>query len=459
MKKLYLECSSGISGDMIVAALLDLGADEAVLREVLEGIRKKESGFEIRISRVVKGGIDCCDFDVILDEEHDNHDHDMHYLYGHLEAGHEHEHEHAHEHSHEHEHEHIHEHEHSHEHGHDHEEGHAHDHGHDHSHHHSHRGLREIVEIIDSLEMTDNARNLAKKTFFILAEAEAEAHGQPVEEVHFHEVGAVDSVVDIVAAAVCFDNLGIGEVIIPKICEGQGTVRCQHGILPVPVPAVLNIAKQNHLPIAITGRQGELITPTGAAFAAAVMTSTELPEVLIPTAVGLGAGKREYKQPSIVRAVLFEGQREGDVVWKLECNIDDSTGEQLGFAMERLMEAGARDVFYTPVYMKKGRPAWLLSVLADEEKIPLLEGIIFRETTTIGIRRQRMERTILPRVVRDVVTRFGGAQVKVCTHDGYEEFYPEYESAVRLARKTNRTLREIYDEIRKSGMNSCKIDL
>ena len=443
MKKLYLECSSGISGDMIVAALLDLGADEAVLREVLEGIRKKESGFEIRISRVVKGGIDCCDFDVILDEEHDNHDHDMHYLYGHLEAGHEHEHEHAHEHSHEH--------------GHGHEEGHA--HGHDHPHHHSHRGLREIVEIIDGLEMTENARNLAKKTFFILAEAEAEAHGQPVEEVHFHEVGAVDSIVDIVAAAVCFDNLGIGEVIIPKICEGQGTVRCQHGILPVPVPAVLNIAKQNHLPIAITGRQGELITPTGAAFAAAVMTSTELPEVLIPTGVGLGAGKREYKQPSIVRAVLFEGQREGDVVWKLECNIDDSTGEQLGFAMERLMEAGARDVFYTPVYMKKGRPAWLLSVLADEEKIPLLEGIIFRETTTIGIRRQRMERTILPRVVRDVVTRFGGAQVKVCTHDGYEEFYPEYESAARLARKTNRTLREIYDEIRKCGMNSCKIDL
>ncbi len=443
MKKLYLELGSGISGDMIVAALLDLGADEAVLREVLEGIRKKESGFEIRISRVVKGGIDCCDFDVILDEEHDNHDHDMHYLYGHLEAGHEHEHEHAHEHSHEH--------------GHGHEEGHA--HGHDHPHHHSHRGLREIVEIIDGLEMTENARNLAKKTFFILAEAEAEAHGQPVEEVHFHEVGAVDSIVDIVAAAVCFDNLGIGEVIIPKICEGQGTVRCQHGILPVPVPAVLNIAKQNHLPIAITGRQGELITPTGAAFAAAVMTSTELPEVLIPTGVGLGAGKREYKQPSIVRAVLFEGQREGDVVWKLECNIDDSTGEQLGYAMERLMEAGARDAFYTPVYMKKGRPAWLLSVLADEEKIPLLEEIIFRETTTIGIRRQRMERTILPRVVRDVVTRFGGAQVKVCTHDGYEEFYPEYESAVRLARKTNRTLREIYDEIRKCGMNSCKIDL
>lgn len=425
MKKLYLECSSGISGDMIVAALLDLGADEEVLREVLEGIRKKESGFEIRISRVVKGSIDCCDFDVILDEEHDNHDHDMHYLYGHLETGHEHEH----------------------------------DHGHDHSHHHSHRGLREIVEIIDSLKMTENARNLAKKTFFILAEAEAEAHGQPVEEVHFHEVGAVDSIVDIVAAAVCFDNLGISEVIIPKICEGQGTVRCQHGILPVPVPAVLNIAKQNHLPIAITGRQGELITPTGAAFAAAVMTSTELPEVLIPTAVGLGAGKREYKQPSIVRAVLFEGQRSGDFVWKLECNIDDSTGEQLGFAMERLMEAGARDVFYTPVYMKKGRPAWLLSVLADEEKIPLLEGIIFRETTTIGIRRQRMERTILPRIVRDVATRFGDAQVKVCTHDGYEEFYPEYESAVRLARKTNRTLREIYDEIRKSGMNSCKIDL
>ena len=340
--------------------------------------------------------------------------------------------------------------------------------------------------------MTEKAREVAKKTFFILAEAESKAHGQPVEEVHFHEVGAVDSIVDIVAAAVCFDNLGIEDVIIPKICEGQGTVRCQHGILPIPVPAVLNIAKQNHLPIAITKRQGELITPTGAAFAAAVMTSTQLPEILVPTAVGLGAGKREYEQPSIVRAVLFEEPASvstkeesepagvstkeenepadsakaqslqspgGDFVWKLECNIDDSTGEQLGFAMERLMEAGARDAFYTPVYMKKGRPAWLLTVLADEEKIPMLEGIIFRETTTIGIRRQRMERTILPRLIREVETRFGGAQVKVCIHDGYEEFYPEYESAVRLARKADKTLKEIYDEIRKCSGNSCKIDL
>ena len=275
MKTLYLECNSGISGDMTVAALLDLGADKDVLLKVLSGINDKS--FKINISRVNKSGIDCCDFDVILDEEHDGHDHDMEYLYGH---------EHHHEHHHDH-------------------DLHHHEHHHNHEHHHEHRNLKDIYEIIDALEMTDNARKLAKRIFEILAEAEAKAHGRSIDEVHFHEVGAIDSIVDIVSIAVCFDNLEITDVIIPKICEGTGTVRCQHGILPVPVPAVINIASAYKLPLSIMDFRGEYVTPTGAAFAAAVMTGSKLPEIIIPGKVGLGAGKREHELPGILRAILI----------------------------------------------------------------------------------------------------------------------------------------------------------
>ena len=295
--------------------------------------------------------------------------------------------------------------------------------------------------------MTGGARTLAIRVFEILAAAEAKAHAKSIEEVHFHEVGAIDSIVDIVAAAVCFDDLGITDVIIPKLSEGSGSIRCQHGILPVPVPAVINIAAEHGLPMAVTERRGELITPTGAAFAAAVMTSTELPEVIIPEKVGLGAGKRAYKVPSILRAVIFrETGKARDCIWKLETNIDDSTGEVLGYTMNRLMEAGARDVYYTPVYMKKNRPAWLLSVVTDEEKIGAMEEIIFNETTTIGIRRQRMERTVLARRKDKLMTRYGELEVKLCGDPGQLKVYPEYESAVKLAAENGVPLREVYTE-------------
>jgi len=288
VKTLYFECNTGISGDMIVASLLDLGADPEVLKKALKDI--KDRGYSVEIKRVTKSGIDCCDFDVILDKEHDNHDHDMDYLYGHLKGG-KHDHEHHHDGHHDHE-----------EHHHDHGE-HHHDHG---EHHHDHRNLRDVIAVIDSLELTEAARDLAVKVFEILARAEAKAHNRSMDEVHFHEVGAIDSIVDIVAAAVCFDNLGITDVLVPKICEGTGSVRCQHGILPVPVPAVLNIAAAYGLPLSITDRQGEYVTPTGAAFLAAVMTDDRLPEVIRIERVGLGAGKREYEQPGILRAILLK---------------------------------------------------------------------------------------------------------------------------------------------------------
>lgn len=306
MKKLYLECNAGISGDMLVAALLDLGADRAKLDEALQSIPAK--GFTYNISRVSKAGVDCCDFDVVLDAEHENHDHDMSFLHGEAVAAHVHSHEHEHCHDHEHCHEHHHDHEHEHEHDHDHHHEHVHT-PHEHHHHHEHRGLKEVIEIINGTQMSEQARALALKIFDIIAEAEGKAHAVAKEDVHFHEVGAIDSIVDIVAIAVCFESLGVDEVIVPELCEGRGTVRCQHGVLPVPVPATANIMQSFGLNVRLLPVQGEFVTPTGAAAAAALMTTDELPEQFKICAIGLGAGKRQYERPSILRALLIEPQK------------------------------------------------------------------------------------------------------------------------------------------------------
>ena len=466
-KTLYLECYSGISGDMTVAALLDLGADRSVLDRVLKSL--KVSGFETKISRVVKSGIDACDFDVVLDKEHENHDHDMEYLHGHHHKGHENNHFYDHNHAHEDEAEHFHSHEHNHAHG----AGSAQDH-----HHHEHRGIKEITYIIENSAMTENAKKIALRIFEILAEAESKAHNVPVDQVHFHEVGAVDSIVDIVSVAVCLDNLDVTEVIVPVLCEGRGTVRCQHGILPIPVPAVANIVSANHLHLKMTEVEGELVTPTGAAIVAAVKTKDKLPETFEIQKIGIGAGKRQYECPGILRAMIIsesteqtkgrdkakaqteefknpeignnpktENQETKDTIIKMETNIDDCSGEVLGFVMERLMKAGARDVHYVPVFMKKNRPAWVLNVICKEEDMETLQNIIFEETTTIGIRYSIMERTILPRETRTLPTPWGEVQVKVCTLNGKEQLYPEYESVAQLSREKEIPFTEIYSYI------------
>ena len=397
-KTLYLECYSGISGDMTVAALLDLGADRGVLDKALYSL--PVSGFRTQISRVKKSGLDACDFNVIL--EHDNHDHDMEYL-------HRHEHEMEHHCNHEHTHSaeyHYHDHEHTHaaehpDHEHTHEHSHKHSHTHEYSHPHEHRGMREITEIIQGSEMTDRAKKMALHVFDILAHAESKAHGVNVEEVHFHEVGAIDSIVDIAAIAVCMDNLDITDVIVPVLYEGTGFIRCQHGQIPVPVPAVAHIAEDHHLKLKITDIQGELVTPTGAAVVAAFRTSEKLPEDFSILKSGLGAGKREYRCPGILRAMLIQTEpadaKMTDMIWKLETDIDDCSGEVMGHVLKLLMENGAREAHYMPIYTKKNRPAYTLTVICKEEDRENLENLIFAETTTIGIRRAEMQRTILKR--------------------------------------------------------------
>lgn len=424
-KTLYLECYSGISGDMTVAALLDLGADREVLKESLKSL--PVGGFRTEITRVKKSGLDACDFSVIL--EQDNHDHDMEYLHGSEKSytGH---HEHSHEMNHEH----------------------HHGHTHSHEHPHEHRGMKEITEIIQKSEMTARAKKMAMRVFGILAQAESKAHGVPVEEVHFHEVGAVDSIVDIAAIAICMDNLDISNVIVPVLYEGTGFIRCQHGQIPVPVPAVTHIAETHKLKLKITDIQGELVTPTGAAVVAAFRTSDRLPEDFTMLKTGIGAGKRQYRCPGILRAMLIRETTDiqiKDIIWKLETDMDDCGGEMMGHVMNLLMANGAREVHYTPIYTKKNRPAYTLTVICKESEREKLENLIFSETTTIGIRRVEMERTILQREIQKKDTPVGTAIVKACTlPDGNIRYYPEYENVAELAERNQLSFRETYDRIR-----------
>ena len=424
-KTLYLECYSGISGDMTVAALLDLGADREVLKESLKSL--PVGGFRTEITRVKKSGLDACDFSVIL--EQDNHDHDMEYLHGSEKSytGH---HEHSHEMNHEH----------------------HHGHTHSHEHPHEHRGMKEITEIIQKSEMTARAKKMAMRVFGILAQAESKAHGVPVEEVHFHEVGAVDSIVDIAAIAICMDNLDISNVIVPVLYEGTGFIRCQHGQIPVPVPAVTHIAETHKLKLKITDIQGELVTPTGAAVVAAFRTSDRLPEDFTMLKTGIGAGKRQYRCPGILRAMLIRETTDlqiKDIIWKLETDMDDCGGEMMGHVMNLLMANGAREVHYTPIYTKKNRPAYTLTVICKESEREKLENLIFSETTTIGIRRVEMERTILQREIQKKDTPVGTTIVKACTlPDGNIRYYPEYENVAELAERNQLSFRETYDRIR-----------
>lgn len=287
---LYLECASGISGDMAVAALLDLGASEEHLRQVLSTLPVTEP-YEIVISRVKKSGLDTCDFDVVLPKEMDTHDHDMQYLYGHLQ---EHEKRETRRHLQEH----------------DIKGALKHVHEHDKHQPHTHRGPKEIAAIFNDSAMSEGAKKVALRILSVLTDAEAKAHGVMPEEVHFHEVGAVDSIVDIASFAICFDELcqkmRIQDIIVKEIAEGKGTVRCQHGILPIPVPAVTNIVCSHHLHLHMTEVEGELVTPTGAAIAAAVKTKDQLPESVKISAVGLGAGKRDYETAGFLRIFLLE---------------------------------------------------------------------------------------------------------------------------------------------------------
>jgi uncharacterized protein (TIGR00299 family) protein len=298
--------------------------------------------------------------------------------------------------------------------------------------------------------------------FRIVADAEARAHGISADEVHFHEVGAIDSIVDIIAAAFCVDDLDVTEVVVSPLAEGTGFIRSQHGLMPIPVPAVTNIIEAERLRLSPSGYTGEFVTPTGAAIAAAIRTRDALPQSYRILRSGLGGGKRVFEIPNILRAFIIEETTglEKDRcpgIWKLETEVDDSTGEQLGFAMDLLLEAGALEVHYEPVFMKKNRPAYKMEVLCRHEDIRIIEDILFHQTTTIGIRRVAMERTSLPRTRGKVETPWGEVQVKVVTlPDGEVRSYPEFDAVSQVCRSTGASFGEVYTAAYRSEVPSGK---
>lgn len=296
---------------------------------------------------------------------------------------------------------------------------------------------------------------MARTMFRIVAEAESKAHGLPVEQVHFHEVGAIDSIVDIISVAVCMDNLGVEDVVVSALSEGHGHVHCQHGVLPVPVPATANIVSAYGLKLHFTDNDGEMVTPTGAAIAAALRTKDRLPASCRLLKIGMGAGNKVFKQANVLRAMLLETSQDEDrAMWVLETNLDDCTGEMLGLTMGMLLDAGAADVWYTPIHMKKNRPAYMLSVLCRESSIEAMEEIILTQTTTIGIRRYPTERTVLERSEIQVETSYGPVDVKVCAYKGRKFFYPEYESIRRICMEQGVDFQTAYYQARRKAEES-----
>lgn len=320
----------------------------------------------------------------------------------------------------------------------------------------------------------------------IVAEAEAKAHGLPIDQVHFHEVGAIDSIIDIVSVAVCVDNLGIEDVVVSPLAEGRGHVHCAHGILSVPVPATANIASAYGLELRLTDSEGEMVTPTGAAIAAALRTRKELPDSCRLLKIGMGAGNKEFRHANVLRAMLLEADETavGEVLgvrdstadsdqqvkdpvadeapqgrsltadedlWVMEANLDDCTGEMLGFVMELLLEQGAADVWYTPIFMKKNRPAYTISVLYHEKDREKLEDILFVQTTTIGIRRYPVQRTALPRGNHRAETKYGTVDVKICSYKGKTYCYPEYESVRSICKASGADFQTVYGEAKRNA--------
>lgn len=438
MRVLYFDCFSGISGDMTLGALLDLGLDSGAFLHELDKL--KVDGYSIEIRKAVKNGITGTDVNVILEEDAAQH------------GGHEHSHDHEHDHDHGHEHDHHHGHEHSHDHE-PHEHEHS-DHGHSHSHSQQERNLTDIENIINKSDLKPAVKAMSIKIFREIARAEAKVHGKDIREVHFHEVGAVDSIVDIVGSCICIDMLGVERIYASELHEGKGFVRCAHGLLPVPVPAVMEMLGNSGIPLITEDTPFELVTPTGIGILKMTCSAFgKMPPISVEK-TGYGMGKRETGRFNALRAVvgtLYQQESlPNDEISILETNIDNMSPEILGYTMEKLLDSGALDVYYTPIYMKKNRPSVMLSVLArcqDEKKF---SDIMFKETSTLGIRVSRSSRYCMNREFVKVNTQYGDVRVKIASIGDVRKFAPEYEDCKNIAVKTGLPITKVYELVNES---------
>ena len=419
MKTLYIECNMGAAGDMLLASLAELTGDVKACEGKLNSLGIPDVTYEFEKS--VKCGIEGTHAHVAVHGvEEDEHMHDHHHE--------EHHHEHVHE---EHAHTHSHEHEHSHEHDHDHD--HHHDHEHEEHHHHHHTHMSDIENIINGLNVSDKVKADALAVYGLIAEAESKAHGKPVTDIHFHEVGTVDAVADIVGVCVLLEQIGADKIIVSPLATGFGQVRCAHGILPVPAPATASIIEG--IPTYSGDVEGELLTPTGAALLKHFADSFGTRPVMAIEKTGYGMGKKDFAKANMLRTFIGEADNESDKVVEMKFNVDDMTGEEIGYATGVLMDSGALDVFTTSVYMKKNRPGILFTVLVKLEDKEKFAKLIFENTTTIGIRYNEMERFKLKRREEKVMTKYGEVSFKVSEGFGVTKTKPEYDDVKGIADK------------------------
>lgn len=454
MKTLFIDCGMGAAGDMLTAALLELLPDPDAFIAKMNGLGIP--GVAVRKENAVKCGIQGTHFTVTVNNEEEGeemHDH----AHGHM-------HLHLHDHNHHHVqmngnpdpvrvhvHTHVEEHHHdapSHEemhHHHDdpsHEEMHHHhdDHSHEEMHHH-HSSMQEIEAIIAGLDIPEKVQRDVLAVYGLIAEAESLVHGVPVTDIHFHEVGTMDAVTDITAFCLLMNELAPDEVVASPIHVGCGQVRCAHGILPVPAPATLHILRD--VPIYGGEIKGELCTPTGAALLKHFADRFGNMPVMMTKAVGYGMGKKDFKWANCVRAVLGETPDLTDTILELSCNVDDMTGEEIGFAMDRLFEAGAKDVYTIPVTMKKSRPALLICVQCKEEDRENIVRCIFKHTSTIGVREAVLDRFIMSRRIETVQTAYGDVRKKISEGCGVRREKYEYEDLARIAKEQGLSIKEV----------------
>ena len=471
MSTLFLEPFSGLSGDMLNALLLDLGADRKHLEKALKTISL--DGYHLHVDRIAKSSIWGTDFDVHMehgekdhgiagDFDHHHHDHDHHHEHEHE---HHHHHEHAHSHAHEehtHSHEHTHEHSHSHDHHHEHEHthnGHSHEHTHSHHHHHGEvRGLKEIETIILSSGTSDFVKDKSLEVFRDIAQAEANVHQMPVEEIHFHEVGATDSIIDIMSFFILWETLDIDAVYSTAVTEGSGTITVAHGVMPVPVPAVMQLRLGTSIPFSQDfDIHTELVTPTGLALFKAIHPVFAEPSNLTATKVGYGFGKRDTGKFNALRGTLLEKTTHShqvvtsnnDEIIQIDTTIDDQSGEELGYIMSLLLEEGALDVHYTPVYTKKNRPATHLTLLIQEGDLERFTAILFEQTSTIGFRYQNVQRKVMTRTFETKLTSLGAVKVKKNQYGTVTKSTLEYEDCARIAKETGLSIQAVYQQLTK----------
>lgn len=406
MKILYYDCFSGISGDMNLAAMVDLGVPKEYLIEELKKLNINDE-YELNITREVKNGISGNKANVILtshhhhDENHSHGEHNQHNL-----------------------------------------------HYHEENNHHHHRNLKDIEDIIKASDLKEKVKNLSLNIFKIVAEAEAKVHNKELYEVHFHEVGATDSIIDIVGAAICCDYLDIEEIFCSTVEVGSGFVHCAHGVLPVPAPATVEIL--NDVPIRKGSVPFEATTPTGAAILKSLVKQfTDKGEFKV-LKVGYGIGHKDFdKIPNVLRVFIAEKEEKKKQCFVTECNIDDMSSEIYPYVIDRLLSSGAQDVYLTPIVMKKGRPAIKLSVLHIEEKERDIMDVLFNETTTIGVRKYKVEKSILDRDIKSISTSYGQIKIKACYKEGNMiKYKPEFEDIKRIALEKNVPFIRLYEDIK-----------